>query len=193
MSRILDDLNVLVEHDQLNQGMFDRFSAAFGIISEGGTFRFDQERACVGQSLWSRTENGEVTTRTGHSERIHREANTQCPRSPNLLGSMAMLIPLVTRRFESGSKFQAEQARKELRRLNKIQKVAGPTPAQQCPSPRCGCQAVCARRYGIRSAISNHKYSKALCQMAEMNSFQGSRRCHEKSYSNIWFIMTIPI
>jgi hypothetical protein len=89
--------------------MFDRFSAEFGIISEGRMFRFDQERAAVGQSLWSRTETGGVTTCTAHSERIHGEANTQDPRSLNLLGRIAMLITLVTRRFESASKFQAEQ------------------------------------------------------------------------------------
>jgi hypothetical protein len=35
MSRILDEVTVLAEHDNLNQGMFDRFSAEFGIIIEG--------------------------------------------------------------------------------------------------------------------------------------------------------------
>jgi hypothetical protein len=35
MSRIVDDLTVLAEHDKLNQGMFDRFRTEFGIISEG--------------------------------------------------------------------------------------------------------------------------------------------------------------
>jgi hypothetical protein len=47
MSRILDDLTVFAEHGKLKQGMFDRFSAEFGIVSEGRTFRFDQKRAGV--------------------------------------------------------------------------------------------------------------------------------------------------
>jgi hypothetical protein len=62
---------------------------------------------------------------------------------------MAMLIALLTRRFESASKFQAEQARKELRKLKKIHRAAGLTSAPRCSNPRCGWQAVYARRYGI--------------------------------------------
>jgi hypothetical protein len=62
---------------------------------------------------------------------------------------MAMLITLVTRRFESASKFQSEQARKELRKLKKIQKAAGLTPAPRCSDPRRGWQMADARRYGI--------------------------------------------
>jgi hypothetical protein len=149
ISRIVEDLTVLAEQGNLNNAMFERFSAEFGIIRDDEGFRFDQERAGVGQSLWARTENGGVTTCTAHSERIHREANERCPRSPNLLGRMALLIRIVTERFESANKFPAEQARKELRKLKKMQKASGLTPALRCPNQRCGWQAVYARRYGL--------------------------------------------
>jgi hypothetical protein len=56
---------------------------------------------------------------------------------------------MVTRRCEPASKFQPEQARKELTKLKKVQKAAGLTPAPRCANPRWGWQAVYTCRYGI--------------------------------------------
>jgi hypothetical protein len=79
-----------------------------------------------------------VTTGAAHSERIHREANAQCPQSVSVLGRMVVLITLVTHHFESARQFPAEQARKELKKLRKGQKAAGLTPVPTCLDERCG-------------------------------------------------------
>jgi hypothetical protein len=177
----------------------EQMSTDTGTTNESRTFRFYQELAGIGQSLWCRIENAGVTTCTAHSERIHREANPQCPRSPNLLGRIAVLIALVTRRFEFASKFQAEQPRKELKKLKKIQKAAGLTAALRCSNPGCGWQAVYAHRYRIPGFLCVHTVGngtrgafpspepinrlfniqplvfRTRCQMAEMNSFRRNR------------------
>jgi hypothetical protein len=73
---------------------------------------------------------------------------------------MAMLITIVTQRFESASKFQPKQARKEVTKLQQIQKAAGLTPAQQCPNPKCGWEAVCAVGYGVEWFPCMHTIGK---------------------------------
>jgi hypothetical protein len=137
VSRTLDDLTALVALGELNQRIFNRFSEEFGIIQNGAEFRFDPDLAGHGQFLWYRTKKGGVTTCTAHSERIHREAKTQCPKSVGLLRKMAMLITFVTRRFESAGQFPAEQARKELKKLRKSPKAAGLRPVPKCLDESC--------------------------------------------------------
>jgi hypothetical protein len=62
---------------------------------------------------------------------------------------MAMLMKVITKRFESARQFPAERARKELKKLKRIQKVAALRPAPQCFEEMCGWEAVYAARYGV--------------------------------------------